>query len=433
VNRWLSAALLILCAAGCTGGNGNARPPNIVLIIGDDHGYRDFGFMGSEIAHTPHLDRLAAGGVVFPFGYSTASVCRPSLRTLLTGLHPIQFDRRQQQRIRDGIPGSPRTPLRDLFHTLPELLAQRGYASFQSGKFQEGAYQNAGFTHGMTETTGRAGREQGIRIARETMEPLFSFIDAHLDQPFFVWFAPQLPHLPHNAPKEFHAPYESIDLPWFAPGYYASVTWFDSAVGGLVQHLEERGVRDRTLIVYVADNGWQVPGSGTDYDMALGGHQGKGSLFEVGFRTPVLLNFPGEIPAGGTKDDLVSTVDLFPTLLGLAGAPVPENRSGVDLRTILEGKAVSPRPALIGTAASLRSDREGQPRGGAFLRSRQWHYLWYDDGREALFDLTADPDEEHDVATRHPDVTRTSRERIRQWTKRMSDSVDRHPDATGAF
>ena len=435
MRRWLCAALVLLCACGGASENGDGRPPNIVLIIGDDHGYGDFGFMGSEIAHTPNLDRLAVGGALFPSAYSTASVCRPALRSLLTGLHPVQFDLREQLLIRHGIPASPKTPLRDHFHTLPTLLAEQGYTSFQSGKFQEGSYGNAGFSHGMTLTVGKAGRKQGTVIARETMEPLFSFIDANLEQPFFVWFAPQLPHLPHNAPKEFRTRYESLGLPWWAPRYYANVTWFDAAVGDLLHHLEERGVRDRTLIVYLADNGWQAPGPGIEYDSVLGGHQGKMSLYEAGFRTPVLFNWPGRIPAGARRDDLVSIVDLFPTLLDYAGAPPSANpdRPGVDLREILEGNPAPLRSELIGTAGTLRSDRDGEPRGGSFLRTQRWHYLWYNDGREALFDLEADPDEKRDVAAQHPGVTQTSRERIRRWKKRMVESVASVPNTSARF
>jgi arylsulfatase A-like enzyme len=421
MTRWLAMALL-LCACGAAPEQAPNESPNIVLIISDDQGYRDFGFMGSEIAHTPNLDRLAEEGTVFPFGYATASLCRPSLRSLLTGLQPIQFDHWEQQLARKGIPPSPRSPLRDHFHTLPAILAQRGYASFQSGKFQEGSYRNAGFTNGMTEKPGKAGRKQGIRIARETMEPLFSFIDEHRTRRFFVWFAPQIPHLPHNPPKEFYAPYESLDLPWFAPGYYASVTWLDSAVGRLVDHLEKRGLRERTLIVFVVDNGWQAPGPGVDYHYTLGGSKGKKSLYEMGFRTPVIFNWPGQIPAGVVDDDLVSLVDLFPTLLDYAGAPPLANRPGVDLRPLLEGTPGATRSALIGTASALRTDRKGEPAGGAFLRTRRWHYLWHEDGREALFDLTTDPDEDRDVAAQHPDLVREFRERILEWSQAMRDS-----------
>lgn len=431
MRRWLTLAMVLLCA--CGGGEPPTAPPNIVLIIGDDHGFPDFGFMGSEIVQTPHLDRLAASGTVFPSGYSTASVCRPSLQSLLTGLHPLQLDRRQQRLAERGVPPSPETPLRENFHTLPALLAKRGYASFQSGKYQEGSYQNAGFTHGMTELPGDAGRKQGIRIARETMEPLFSFIDEQGDGPFFVWFAPQLPHLPHNPPAKYRELYASLEQTWFTPGYYASISWFDAAVGQLVRHLEERGLRERTLIVYLADNGWQAPAEGVEYDFLIGGAKGKMSLYELGFRTPIIFSWPDVIPAGEVRAELVSTVDLFPTLLDYAGVARPPNRTGVDLRPIFEGEPVETPKALVGTAASLREDRPGRPGGGAFVRTPRWHYLWYADGREALFDVSADPDEEHDVAQQHPDVAKQSRGRIRRWSEAMVESADASLDAASVY
>jgi arylsulfatase A-like enzyme len=426
-------ALCLLCLFACAPEGTPARPPNIVLIISDDHGYRDFGFMGSEIVETPNLDRLADGGVVFPLGYSTASVCRPSLRSLLTGLHPLEFDRLEQRRIRQGSEAVPKTRLREMFRTLPALLAESGYASFQSGKYQEGHFENAGFTHGMTRTGGKTGRKQGIRIARETMEPIFEFIDQHQEQPFFLWFAPQLPHLPHNPPRRFLDLYDDLDLPWFAPGYYASVSWLDESVGQLVDRLAQRELLDDTLIVFLADNGWQAPGDGVDYDFVLGGHQGKMSLYEVGFRTPLIFSWPGRIDSPQTVDALVSTVDLFPTLLGIAGARVPANRDGRDLRPILQEGADGTRANFIGTAATLRSDRPDSPAGGSFLRNRRWHYLWYNDGRQALFDLTNDPDERHDVAGEHPEQVLQFREQIQSWTRDRSRSADRHAETAEAF
>jgi arylsulfatase A-like enzyme len=424
---------LLLCAAACGPEAVPRRPPNIVLIVGDDHGYRDFGFMGSEIAETPNLDRLAAGGVVFPLGYATASVCRPSLRSLLTGLHPLEFERFEQRRIRQGSEAVPKTPLSEMFQTLPALLAERGYASFQSGKFQEGHFENAGFTHGMTRTTGKAGRKQGIRIARETMDPVYQFIDQHREQPFFLWFAPQLPHLPHNPPERFRKLYSGRDLPWFAPGYYASVSWFDESVGHLVDHLAKRGLSDDTVIVYLADNGWQAPGAGVEYDFVLGGHQGKMSLYEDGFRTPLIFNWPGRIGSPRTDDALISSVDLFPTLLGIAGARLPVDREGRDLRPLLDGEAQEARAELIGTASTLRSDTPDSPMGGSFLRNRRWHYLSYNDGRQALFDLEKDPDERHDIADEHSKLVERFRKRIRTWISERTAAADRNAQSATAF
>lgn len=418
------AVTLLLCLLACSSNESADLPPNIVLIIGDDHGYGDFGFMGSEIARTPNLDRLAESGTYFPTGYSTASLCRPSLRSLLTGLHPIQFDRREVLLGRPRAATGATVSMLEDFQTLPALLSQRGYATFQSGKHPDGPFASTGFGDGMASVPGRAGRMQGIRIARETMEPVFSFIDDHREEPFFVWFAPQLPHLPHNPPEEYLEPYTELGLPYFAPGYFGSVTWFDAAVGDLIRHLEERGLRGRTLIVYVADNGWQSPGEGVDYDYLLGGQKGKKSLYEIGFRTPIVLSWPGVVPAGQVREELVSTVDLFPTLLDYAGVRVPANRPGLDLRPVIMGEQPAFRTELIGTADSLRGDRPGASPGGAFLRSKEWRYLRYNDGREALYAISADPIETQDVAAQHPDVVRFSREKIRAWVSKMLEPVD---------
>jgi len=426
----LRVVAVALAIAGC--GRAPDPPPNIVLVIGDDHGYPDAGFMGSSIAETPNLDRLADEGTVFRVGYSTASLCRPALRSFLTGLHPIQFDRRRQHLERAG---AGRAPLRERFHTLPALLAERGYASFQSGKHPEGAYTDTGFTHGMTTAAGRKGRLQGIQIGRETMQPLFEFIDAHREQPFFVWYAPQLPHLPHDPPEAYLARYKDRGLPWFSPGYYGSVTWLDATVGALVAHLEQAGVRERTLLVYVSDNGWQPPGPGVDYDYLLGGARGKKSLYELGFRTPILFHWPERIAPGSQRDELVSIVDLFPTLLGFAGAAVPENRPGRDLRPLLADPSPdrAPRRELVGTAAALRTDRDGATPGGAFLRSDRWHYLSYNDGREALFDVVADPEETRDIVAENPDVARAARARILEWVAGQLEPVEAAGASLGKF
>src|SRR3990172_9402904 len=133
---------------GCHGRHDLPERPGIVLVIGDDVGYADFGFMGSALAHTPHLDALAAEGVVFTHAFTPASVCRPSLQSLLTGLQPYAIEARLA---REGRAGRGFPVFADTFATLPELLAERGYASFQGGKFWEGSPLAAGFTHAMME------------------------------------------------------------------------------------------------------------------------------------------------------------------------------------------------------------------------------------------------------------------------------------------
>ena len=145
--RSLRCFVLLAAIVAVACGEPPVDRPNIVLIIGDDHGYPDAGFMGSEIVKTPHLDRLAAGGTVFTTAWNTASTCRPSLLTLLTGLQPLQVDLWMQANRRVPLAFSAGEEIRQI-ETLPSLLARRGYRSFQAGKHWEGTFAQAGFTGG---------------------------------------------------------------------------------------------------------------------------------------------------------------------------------------------------------------------------------------------------------------------------------------------
>jgi arylsulfatase A-like enzyme len=176
------------------------QPPNIVLIISDDQAWTDYGFMGHEAIQTPHLDTLATQSVVFRRGYVPTALCRPSLMTLVTGHYAH----------RHGVTGNDPSPKYadrnsalyeerratlisyiDKFETLPELLAERGYLSHQSGKWWEGSFTHGGFSHGMTrgfpEPGGRHG-DDGLKIGREDLQPIEEFINLAVDKhkPFFL-------------------------------------------------------------------------------------------------------------------------------------------------------------------------------------------------------------------------------------------------------
>jgi uncharacterized sulfatase len=394
-----------------------AEPPNIVLVIGDDHGYPYSGFMGDALVQTPNLDRLAHGGVVFTTAYVTASVCEPSLRALLTGAEAER---------RGDLPGS--YPL-DPGKTLPGLLRRQGYRSFQVGKLWQPTYARAGFDEGTkgTELQGsrneRAmGGREGLAVGRSTMAPVHDFIDRHTGGPFFLWFAPMLPHRPWTAPDGVRARYASVaqQLTPSALAYYANISRLDDAVGELVAYLDAKGLRSRTLIVYLSDNGFrQEPSDEFSPDTV---DHAKGSMAEMGFRTPIIFNWPGHVPAGIVRDDLVSALDLFPTLLAYAGVAPPEKIAGIDLRPAIEGGAPVPRTELVGEMAYARPIAVGQPRTPAkhayFVRSAKWHYVDYpNEEQQQLFDLHADPRELHDVAAEEPALIEDFRARIERWKK----------------
>ena len=436
-----------------------ASGPNILLIIGDDHGWPYFGFMGHPIVRTPHLDALAAESTFFRNGFATASSCRASLMSLLTGLHPIQWDARERALQRRGVSSVRGDRIRDL-PTLPRLLAKRGYASFQGGKYWEGSYRDGGFSDG-TKTAvdfhpddtwrdwslAQSGGE-GLELGRSTMQPLWDFLDAHRAGPFFVWFAPKLPHTPHDPEERHRALYANAKLSDRAQKYYANITRFDERVGEVVAYLERTGLRQRTLVVYVSDNGWQQGSDTTPSVASLGGPNGKWSLHELGFRTPVLFSWPGRISGGRVLDALVSTVDIFATLVDFARLEPPANATGLSLRRLLMGEADFDRTRVIGSATRVRPPPTSEGVRGAdltrpervyFLRNESWRYLWYRDSEgypdrnaEELYRIDEDPMETRDVAAEHPERTLEYRNEIRSWVenmqrpfaKRQTDGID---------
>lgn len=457
--RYIAGALLVLVLSmgvGCGSGE-MLEPvpdrPNLILIIGDDQAYYDYGFMGSSHIRTPNLDRLAEGGTVFPMGYTTASVCRPALVSLLTGLHPFQWyfrlsELRRSKARNFGLPEVQRLSDPSVAHialseiqrtkTLPRLLTKHGYATFQGGKYWEGPFHLAGFTDGMARKKGprsmtdRAGGWKSLALVRSTIQPVYDFIDAHVDTPFFIWFAPMLPHFPYDSPEKFLDLYSDAEHSLAARKYYANISRFDAGVGDLVAYLEAKGLRDRTLIVFVTDNGWQLEELIDPKYKPQGGPKGKMSLYEVGFRTPVIFNAPGWIFGGRVNNALVSSVDLFTTLLDYAGVPQVSDRPGISLRPILEERAESGRDAIIGNMTLVRPDMpEGRtaagfraelPPGGFFLRNRRWHYIWNDEGsgrKDQLYNLEEDPDEERNIAEAHPEIVERFRERVLRWKTEM--------------
>jgi len=422
--RALGIAFAAASLAGCE--RDAARPPplperpGILLVIGDDVGFGDYGFMGSGVARTPNLDRLAAEGVVFTHAFDTASVCRPSLQSLLTGLQPFDVERQLALDRRGG-----REPRRfaDAFETLPELLVRRGYRAFAGGKFWEGSPLDAGFTHAMTEwppwrergpldSLTLAAGGYGLAIGRETLAPLEEFLAAQGREPYFVWYAPMLPHLPFDAPERHAELFRDAPLPPLARGYYANLARFDEGVGEILATLEREGLRERTLVIYLADNGWDpLHDSGDPATRGLGGPQGKLSIHELGFRTPLVVSWPGVLPQGRRDDRLVSTLDLLPTILELAGAPVPGRLPGRSLLPALLGREGQWRDRVVGVGEGLRADGpDGGSRRTWYLRTREWRFV--SGGRdqpERLYRIQEDPTESRDLAAEHPDVVRELR------------------------
>ena len=328
-----------------------AKPPNIVFIISDDQTWTDYSFMGHKIIETPNIDRLAAQSLTFTHGYVPSSLCCPSLATMITGLYP------HQSKITGNEPpipkGGKRSPeyakrfqeqvsLIDRVPSLPRILKEKGYVSHQSGKWWQGNFKRGGFTHGMTHgDPKRGGRhgDVGLRIGRDGLKPIYDFISDAGDKPFFIWYAPFLPHTPHTPPKRLFDKYMAkVDSPHLAR-YYAMVEWFDETVGELVGHIDKQGLAKDTIIIYVTDNGWIQNPNARGYDL-----KSKRSQYDGGTRTPIMVRWPGKVkPAVSTIP--VSSIDLVPTVLKAVGLKPTKAMRGLDL---LDAKAVNARKFLYG-------------------------------------------------------------------------------------
>ncbi len=424
VDRLLRALLVLVCASGLASSEGPravAAPtarPNVVLIVGDDMGWQDFGFMGHPVIRTPRLDRLAAESAVFPHGYVPTSLCRASLATLLTG----RFGHEHRICCNDpptGVDRSAMLPfLRDT-PTIPRLLAGAGYRALQTGKFWEGHYSNGGFTHGMT-TRGRHG-EEGLAIGRQTMDPIYRFIRERGAQPFFVWYAPMLPHEPHNPPARLLAKYTA---PGRHPGlakYYAMCEWFDETCGQLFDFLDREGLRDNTLVAFVVDNGWIQETGPTRRTRGNFAPKSKLSPYDGGLRTPVMVRWPGHTRAG-SYPDLVSTVDLAPTLLRACRVKLPPGLPGMDLMRAADGDGRLGRKAVFGELyvhTALSVDRPPLNLTHRWVRQGDWKLIVPVDPQLApeLYGLAHDPAEEKDLAAAQPARVAALRETLDRWWK----------------
>lgn len=379
-------------------------PPNIIWIIADDQAYSDFGFMGHDLVKTPHIDKLASESALFPNGYVPTSLCRASLATLITGKyafdHGICFNDPP-----DGILHDATFRFLEMQLPIPQALKSAGYRSLQTGKFWEGVYTNGGFTDGMTE--GRRHGDKGLRIGRKTMEPIDQFLGDVGDQPFFIWFAPYLPHAPFDAVESYKESFQGKGLGKRTIGYYANIAWLDDTVGELMVLLEKSGKADNTVIMFIVDNGWLPNRDGESFRdlqnrVLRFDPRSKSSPYEGGVRTPVFVKWPEKIPAG-TYDDLVSSLDLFPTTLSMAGLPLIDGLDGVDLLPFMQQKMSLSERTIFGEIyyhTSVDLDDPNVNVTHKWARKGDWKLIVnvFDNEKVEFYNLANDPMERSDLA-----------------------------------
>lgn len=393
-------------------------PPNIVMIVSDDQAWTDFGFMGHETIKTPHLDKLAAQSATFPRGYVPSSLCRPSLATMLTGLYP------HQHKISGNDPpkGTNRKEMLRHIHrlpSLPKLLKEKGYVSFQSGKWWEGdPVKDGGFTAGMTHGDpsqgGRHG-DLGLKIGRQGMQPIFDFLDQAGDKPFFVWYAPIMPHSPHTPPKRLLDKYAASGKSEHIAKYQAMCEWFDETCGELLDYLDQKKLADNTLVLFVTDNGWiQDPNS------PRFAPKSKRSPYDGGLRTPIMVRWPKRIMPKRYEETLVSSIDLVPTILSAVGLEATDEMQGVDLLKVIQNQGHTNRPMLFGEIFDHDVANIDVPAESLFYRwgiEGNWKLILPTDPKAPveLYDLSADPHEMKNLAQKHPEIVERLKGQIDRW------------------
>lgn len=399
-----------------------APRPNFVVIFFDDLGYGDIGAFGSTAVETPEIDRLADEGLAVDDFYAAASFCTPSRAGLLTGRWPVRttlthvvFPTGHPIDAAQRIAGMPvRLPADEIL--LPEALRLAGYRTAMVGKWHLGDHHpslpnDLGFEHTLVvlysndmtplpvyrdgEIVETAPADQTTLTARYTRDAV-QWIGEHADGPFFLYFAHSFPHIPLHASA-------AQDGKSRAGLYGDVIADLDRSVGDVMEALRRFGVADDTLVIVTSDNGpW--------YQGSAGSVRGrKNSVFEGGPRVPFIANWPGHISPRVRSDAVLTTLDVFPTLLSLAGVPLPADRviDGLDVRATLFDGARTPedRPVYYWAGSSLLGVRLGPWKahrrhgvvGGVvgLLGLAAPKGPW-------LFDLARDPDESYDVSKTRP-------------------------------
>jgi len=457
---------LLLLTLGLFSRSTRADRPNFVVIMADDMGYGDAGCYGGTAFSTPAIDRLAVEGLRFTDFHSSGAVCSPTRAGLLTG--------RYQQRA--GVPGviyaDPQRGRREdgLQHhevTFAELLHDAGYATGMFGKWHLGYQPRYNPTHqGFDRYVGyvsgnvdfqthidQAGFHDWWHQAELTREKGYSthlitrhavdFIRERAGEPFCVYIAHEAPHYPYQGPddppvrKEGDGNSHWNDRePEHAERAYAEMmTEMDRGVGEVLDTLEAAGVADETLVLFFSDNGATGPGSCGDL------YGAKGSLWEGGHRVPGLARWTGRIRPDTVTDQLACTIDIMPTLLDLAEIAAPADRplDGTTLvPVLLDGKPLPERQLFwqSGKSVCMRDGKWKLILGGGRGRKSspktpRLNWDRPDDGRHtaALFDMSSDPQERHNLLDQHPVRVGEMKAAISRWQEDVAEGATRQPSA----
>jgi len=403
-----------------------ARPRNVLFILTDQHRQDGVGAYGNPVVKTPHLDQLARGGIRFERSYTAQPVCAPNRASILSGLYPFTHGLRE-----NGWPLSPRT------RTLAKMLAAHGYATGYFGKWHLGRGDSQGFATFPNYPGDGRGRDHyytidGMRrYATDVLtDDAIGFLRQTRAQPFFLFVSYYPPHPPYSVPPEYEERYRA-QFPDDAERriYYAMCTKVDESIGRLLDALHELG-RDRdTLVAFTSEHGHYFETRWNDHPKRL--------CYDTAARVPLLMRLPGVIPAGQVTRELISAVDLVPTILGLVGQPVPEGLQGQDLSGLAKGTAPGrdaafminfpfiirmPRPDPV---LKFNTHPDWRHEERAVVNRAGWKLILSAAREPELYFVPDDPDERNNrfPAMRTSDEVRGLAMQVYRWAIETGDSV----------
>ncbi len=458
--------LPVLVFAACTPPIAE-RPLNVVLIVIDDLGWTDTGAYGSTFYETPNIDRLAAEGVRFTQFYTASPVCSPTRASLMTGKHPARLDLTnwiggEQNGLLTQAEYIRRLPLEEV--TVGEAFRDAGYATGYVGKWHLGgeghlpAAQGFDFTFAVnhagqpgsyfppyenpnwpiTNVPDLEGDLEDAYLTDRLTDVTLEFLQRHRDAPFFFVLSHYAVHTPLEAKPEIVARYEAraealpdIGEAGFAaehesetklrqdhPTYAAMIQSTDESAGRILAKLEELAIDDRTIVVFVSDNGGLSTLTRRSFNQATANvplRAGKGWLYEGGIRAPLIVKWPGRAEGQRVVDVPAQSSDLYPTLLQMAGLSprLAQHRDGVSLAGPMEGGSSPERPDLFWHFPHYHGSGN---RPGAAVRAGDLKLIeWFEDGSVELYDLSEDLGETRDLADERPAVAEDLRGRLERW------------------
>ena len=411
-------------AAGAVEGSG--RKPNFLFILCDDLGINDLHCYGRRDHHTPNLDSLASAGMRFTSAYCAQPICSPSRAAILTGKAPARLH------LTTFLPGRPDCPSQMVLHPeiqmqvplrermIPAWLRESGYVSAAIGKWHVGGTGFGPLDHGFDVChEGRANTTpsatEGGKGEYDLTDAAEKFMEDNRDRPFFLYLAHNSPHIPYAAQK---ARMDS-NAGAFEPVYAGVIETLDDSVGRLLAKLKSLGLAGNTVVVFTSDNGGLHVPEGPHPRVTHNSpyRAGKGFLYEGGLRIPLIVRWPGRIKPGTLMDKPVVNTDWLPTLLQMAGQPVPAGLDGVSILPLLTRRGSMPSRKFYWHFPHYTN--QGSRPGGA-IRDRDWLLVeYYDAGQVELYDLGNDAGERTNVASRHPARVSAMRLDLAAWRTRV--------------